>query len=70
MEHVQHMERCLNDLLKMWKERLERYENNPDIAKGMESQVAMGCQQGRVISLKMCILELELLMICLGKTIE
>lgn len=49
----------MNDLLKKWNERLEFFKNHPEVAKGMVSTVAMGVQQGRIVTLQECIQELE-----------
>lgn len=54
------MERSsLNELLKLWKERLRRFEKRPEVARGINSNVAMGVQHGRTMALKQCIEELE-----------
>lgn len=49
----------MKTLLEVWKERLERFQNHPEIAKGVDSILAMGIQKGRVTALKECIQELE-----------
>jgi hypothetical protein len=47
------------ELLDLWKKRLEQFENDSHIAKGMDSRTAMGVQHGRTLCLKDCIKELE-----------
>jgi hypothetical protein len=46
-------------LIQEWRDRLQRFELRPEIAKGMDEAVAMGVQQGRITALKQCIKELE-----------
>lgn len=47
------------ELLKLWKDRLERFKQKPEVAKGMDPATAMGVQHGRLTALKDCIVELE-----------
>lgn len=49
----------LNELLKKWRERLKRFEENPNVAKGLDCNVASGVHQGRSLTLRNCIKELE-----------
>jgi hypothetical protein len=46
-------------LLEQWRDRLQRFNDRPEIAKGMDSRTAMGVQHGRLTALKECIRELE-----------
>jgi len=52
------------ELLATWKERLERFKAYPQVAKGMDTKVAMGAQNARVILLTDCIEELENAILC------
>jgi len=52
------------ELLATWKERLERFKANPSVAKGMDTKVAMGTQNARVVLLTDCIEELENAILC------
>ncbi len=47
------------ELLETWKKRLERFEKNSNVAKGMSSEAAMAVQHARVLTLKDCIKELQ-----------
>ena len=47
----------MQELIKKWKERLKRFQDNPNIAKDMDQ--SMGVQHGRIIALQDCIKELE-----------
>ena len=49
----------MSDLIALWRERLQRFEENPEVTKGMDESVAMGVQTGRIITLAQCIRELE-----------
>jgi hypothetical protein len=49
----------IEELIVHWKEKLKMFENNPHVAKDMDSNIAMGVQHGRTLSLKDCIRELE-----------
>lgn len=49
----------MEELLQKWKNRLQRFRDNPAVAKGMDNRTAMGVQNGRVITMECCIEELE-----------
>lgn len=49
----------LDRLVSLWQDKLERFMNNPDIAKGMDANTAMGVQYGRTIALKQCLDDLK-----------
>lgn len=49
----------MQELIEKWKERLKRFQENPDVAKDMNSMTELGVQHGRTISLRDCIRELE-----------
>lgn len=49
----------MKELLDLWKERLGRFQERPEVALGMDANVAMGVQHGRIVALKQCIEELE-----------
>lgn len=49
----------MKELIEKWKERLKRFQENPDVAKNMDPTTAMGVQHGRTIALRDCIRELE-----------
>ena len=49
----------INCLIELWKNRLQRFEQNPEIAKGMDTRTAMGVQHARLTALKECIKELN-----------
>ena len=49
----------LHKLASLWQDRLERFLNNANIAKGMDSNTAMGVQHGRTIALKECLDDLK-----------
>lgn len=48
-----------DELLNLWKWRLQQFLNDPEVAKNMDAGVAMGVQHARLVTLKQCIKELE-----------
>lgn len=49
----------VEDLVKCWDERLERYKLTPHIANGMDPSTSMGVQHGRTKALEECINDLR-----------
>lgn len=47
------------ELVDLWKGRLEQFLIAGEVVKGMDPGVAMGVQHARTITLKQCIKELE-----------
>jgi hypothetical protein len=48
-------------LIEKWENQLKRFQENPRIAKNLDSSVAMGIQNARLMTLKECIKELEII---------
>ena len=46
-------------IIAKWEKRLERFKQNPDIAKGMDFKVASGVDSGRTRALADCIKDLK-----------
>jgi hypothetical protein len=49
----------LKELIEDWELRLKNFEDRPFIAKGMDERTALGCQHGRLVTLKQCLEELK-----------
>ena len=49
----------MHELIEVWESKLKKFEDRPCIAKGMDERTALGCQHGRLVTLKQCLEELK-----------
>ncbi len=49
----------MDELIKLWQDRLEMFKQKPEVAKSMDAGVAMGVHHSRVKTLETCIRELQ-----------